>query len=252
MSNRLALLLPSLLASGLLATACGAKSNEGAPGPTSKPVATANSGVRETRATESQSDASDSGGAFDCGQYVGQGTDILSLPAAYMFVGAHPMCAEQEKVKEFCSWLATREGFLKTQEVNRNGAEAPEVAKSLPEESRDTYLAHFPKQVFERALQKCGLNLEQQRSKLVAEAESAIAAGAKADTGGDVSFLLEEAPARAELLWKRECDGHYVQKTVGEGYETHFAGGKSSYASFCMGSVNADTIPPKFKAPGKS
>ena len=253
MSNRLAVLLSSVLVSGLLATACGAKSNDGGSAAQAKPATSATSASaagKVTRATES--DPADAALGFDCQQYIGQGTDFMSSPAAYMFIGPHPMCAEPEKVKEFCGWLATRDGFMNTRAANDVGENAVENTKSMDEDARAAYLAHYPKHVLEQALQKCGMNLDQQHSKLVAAAEAAINGGAKDDTaGGDVSFFVNEAPDRAERLWKRECEGHYVQKTVGEGYETHFAGGKSSYASFCMGSVNADTIPPKFKAPGK-
>jgi hypothetical protein len=252
MSHRLAVLLSSVLVSGLLATACGAPSSDDGSGTTVRRGPPATAAAKATPAPASEPQSADSGGAFDCGQYVGQGTDIMSLPAAYLFIGAHPMCAEPAKVKEFCGWLATRDGFVKTQEVNQNGAEAGEIAKTMPEEARGTYLAHFPKQVFEQALQKCGLNREQQRSRLVADAEAAIAAGPTDKTGADVAFFVNEAPERAEPLWKHECDGHYIQKTVGEGVEWRFTGGKAAYAGFCLATLADDTRKVQFKAPSTS
>ena len=255
MPNRLTLLLSSALVSGLLATACGAKSSDGGSAATAKAAGaatattSASASAKANRSTESE--PAESALGFDCSQYIGQGTDFMSSPAAYLFIGDHPMCAEPEKVQEFCAWLATREGFVNTRAANDVGENAVENTKSMDEDARAAYLAHYPRHVLDQSLQKCGMNLEQQHSKLVAAAEAAINGGTKDDTaGGDVSFFVQEAPDRAERLWKRECEGHYTQKTVGEGYETHFTGGKASYASFCMGSVNSDTIPPKFKGSG--
>ena len=185
-------------------------------------------------------DSSGSGGsAWDCTQYAAGGVDYMSQSASYLFIGDHPMCADKDKVQQFCNSIRTRDGFLLLESTIAGAEAAPGTAASLPEEARAAWLDSHPKHAFEKSMEKCGLNADQVRSQLAAEAEAALKAGSQKDA--DVNFLVTEAPTTARVLWARECAGHLIEKSVGEGIDWDF-NGNQSYKFFCKSSTNYDDL----------
>jgi hypothetical protein len=248
--------MPTLLSRelGLIAVSCliiggcGAKPTGAAP----EASASTSAAAPATAPAAAQGDASAADGApFDCTQHAGGGTDYQLQSAAYLFIGDHPMCTDKAKVQEFCASLKTREGFLLAESANAGAEGAEQIAASLPEESRSAFMLQHPKHAFEQGMEKCGLKVDDVRSQLVAEAEAAIKAGSKTDASGDVHFLVHQAPAKAEALWARECAGHLIEKTQGEGTDWDF-NGTASYTVFCKSATNYDSKPIKFDAPAAS
>ena len=228
----------------LVLAGCGTKPTEGASATKSADATVATAKTPESSGNDG---ASSGGGTWDCTYYPGGGVDYQSQSAAYLFIGDHPMCTDPDKVKDFCATLTKREGFVRAQSDNAAAEGLREVAASLPEESRQGYLAQHPLHGLEQAMAKCGLKLDQVRAQLIAEAEASINSGA-ADQAESTGFLMAEAPAKAEAIWTRECAGHMDQKTVGEGLDWDFKG-KPTYKGFCTSTSDPSTKPVKFKAP---
>jgi hypothetical protein len=170
---------------------------------------------------------------------------MMSGSAAYLFIGDHPMCTDKDKLKEFCATLTTVKGFVQ-QEHDSSLAESLQesVGKSLSEEDRVGFMASHPKHAFEQAMVKCGLKLDEVRSKMIDQGEAALNAGRSDDT---IDFFITKAPARAEAIWKRECAGRMDEKTVGEGLDWDYKG-NPKFKGFCVGtSSNLGSKPVKFK-----
>ena len=76
------------------------------------------------------------------------------------------------------------------------------------DEAKAAALYSHPRQSLQKSLQKCALNGDQVRARLVTEAELA----SKADSGSalalDLAVIGFWAPDRAMVIWKRECEGH--------------------------------------------
>ena len=229
----------------LIIGGCGSKPTEAAPGVNTSNSATAKANTHSDSSTskgktdtDSGSSAS-SGGTFDCGQYAAAGVDYMSQSASYLFIGDHPMCTEKDKVKQFCDSIRTRDGFLLLESTTGTAEAAPGIAAGLPEDARSGWLESHPKHAFEKSMEKCGLNAEQIRSQLAVEAEAALKAGSQKDD--DVNFLVNETPATAGALWTRECAGHLIEKTVGEGIDWDF-NGHQTYKFFCKSATNYDDL----------
>ena len=206
----------------LVLAGCGTKPTEGASATKSADATVATAKTPESSGNDG---ASSGGGTWDCTYYPGGGVDYQSQSAAYLFIG----------------------DFVRAESDNAAAEAMREVAASLPEESRQGYLAQHPLHGLEQAMAKCGLRLEQVRAQLVADAEASINSGT-ADEAESTGFLMAEAPAKAEAIWARECAGHMDQKTVGEGLDWDFKG-KPTYRGFCTSTSDPSTKPAKFKAP---
>jgi hypothetical protein len=229
----------------LIVGGCGSKPTEGstqAESPTPAAAKKADDGSSDSR------DSSAGGsGTWTCLNYAAGGVDYQSQSAAYLFIGDHPMCAEKGKVEQFCKSLTTRDGYNLAEEGNVAAEGAPEIAQSLPEESRDAFMQQHPKHSFDQAMAKCGLKVDQVRAQLVAETDASIKAGSKATQDADVAFLIREAPSTAEAIWTRECAGRISQITRGEGLDWDFKG-NPNYKFFCNRTSAADnsSSPVKF------
>lgn len=220
----------------LIVGGCGSNSTEGATQSKTAP---------STAAKKASDDSGDSGSspsngaAWTCGNYAAGGVDYQSQSAAYLFIGDHPMCADKSKMDQFCKALVTRDGYTVTQDANAAADAAPEIAQSLPEESRDGFMQQHPKHAFEQAMAKCGLKVDDVRAKLVAEAEALIKTDSKEKQFADIGFLMRESPATAEAVWNRECSGRLFPGRQGEGYGTVFKG-NPAYEYFCNITSTAD------------
>lgn len=182
-----------------------------------------------------------------CSMYADGVLDVMGQSAAYMFIGARPVCADAGKKKRFCAALQTREGNDTVREHSEAAESAAADAKDLPEEARAAFLQQHPKRSFDQALVACGLKSEQAQAKLVAETQARIQSGKSDTLSEDLEFLRRESPATVDQIWKRECAGRVTGKLHGElGMGVEFKG-NPGYAGFCQRTTKVD----KDKAPGR-
>lgn len=233
----------------LLMGGCGSQAGEHASKaqPAAADTAAASAPTRSRKTSPRESDAAPDEADNYCSMYGGGGGDVMSQPAAYLFIGEHPMCADQEKKQDFCKFLATREGYVITKENDDLAGQAGDIAKTLPEESRDFYMRQHPAHALEQAMLACGFKPDQLHSRLVSDAVAAIPGGKAPGVYEDINFLLKESPDTAKGIWTRECGGHMKTTTRGEDIDFDF-NGNAAYSIYCQRTTTADNAkaPPKF------
>lgn len=149
-----------------------------------------------------------------CEKGATSGKDITGVTSSdWYFIGSKPPCPYASTLKKYCAMIQTRRGYVfeeLTQAMNDDPARISELVAAFEgdDDAKAQTLAMHPKQSMKKSLEKCGLNRDQVRAKLVTEAEAA----SKTDSGGDLSrdFAVVGmwAPDRAMQIWKRECAGH--------------------------------------------
>jgi hypothetical protein len=149
-----------------------------------------------------------------CDQGATSGKDLTGVTSSdWYFIGAKPPCTSASSLKKYCTRLQTRQGYVFeaiTQAMNDdpawvNGMVAPFEGD---DEAKAAALYSHPRQGLQKSLQKCGLNGDQVRAKLVAEAEAALKSGSGPALARDLAVIGMWAPDRAMIIWKRECEGH--------------------------------------------
>jgi hypothetical protein len=149
-----------------------------------------------------------------CDQGATSGKDFTGVTSSdWYFIGAKPPCTSAGSLRKFCARMQTRQGFVfeaMTQALNDdpawvNGMVAPFEGD---DEAKAAALYSHPKQSLQKSLQKCALNADQVRAKLVAEAEVALKTGSGPAPARDLAVIGMWAPDRAMAIWKRECEGH--------------------------------------------
>ena len=230
-----------VLGAGLL-TGCGSKSE------VSSAAAATESKVPVANTPAAAPSAASGDNPVPC-MLAAPGVDYMSNAAGYLFIGDHPACTSPDDLQKFCAAMRTRVIFQKLEDANLAAESAPEIAATLPEESRAQFIATYPKHVLEQSAQKCGLAVAGIRSQLVAEADAAMKSDSKSDQYYDAQFILAEDPAYAEAMWKRECRGHVklviTHSEAGDRYDV--TGVKPAYADYCMQVADGDGT--LFKAP---
>ena len=149
-----------------------------------------------------------------CDKGATSGKDVAGVTSsAWYFIGTKPPCTSAASLKKYCARLQTRQGYVfeaMSQALNDDPAWVQSMVAPFEgdDEAKAAALYSHPKQSLQKSLQKCGLNGDQVRAKLVAEAEAA----SKTDTGAalsrDLAVIGMWAPDRALGIWKRECEGH--------------------------------------------
>ena len=131
----------------------------------------------------------------------------------WYFIGAKPPCPYAGSLKKYCARIQTRNGYVfeeTAQILNDDPVRVKELVEPFgdDENAKAQALASHPKQSLQKSLQKCGLNEEQLRAKLVVEAEAASKTDRDADLERDFAVIGSWAPDLAMKIWKRECEGH--------------------------------------------
>lgn len=149
-----------------------------------------------------------------CEQGATSGKDFTGASSSdWYFIGSKPPCPYAGSLKKYCARIQTRNGYvfeemaqaLNDDPVWVNGQVAPFEGD---DDAKAQALASHPKQSLQKSLQKCGLNREQVRAKLVAEAEAASKTDHDAELARDFAVIGSWAPDLAMKIWKRECEGH--------------------------------------------
>ena len=227
---------------------CGSKS-PGTGAATAVAAATADAAENKESSKAAPPDATaPPAGAVPC-MVAAPGIDYQGNASGYMFIGEHPACTSASDLQNFCTAMQTRNIFEKLEDADKAAEGAPAIAATLPEESRAQFLGTYPKNVLQLSAQKCGLSMAAIRSKLVAEADAAMKTDNKSDQYTDARFILQEDPAYAETLWKRECGGRVKLVVTHSEMGDHFdvARVNPGYADFCTQSSEGDGS--RFKRP---
>ena len=206
-------------------------------------------GEAATKAKESPPAADDDGGSPGCSLYAAGVVDAMSQSAAYMFIGNRPMCADAARKRQFCEAINTREGYETVRDGSAAADDAAEIAKSLPEESREFFLQQHPKHSLESAMATCGLKLDQLRARLASDAEAGLRTSDPRRLDADLAFLKRDSPANVQAIWTRECAGHVAARSEGEmGFAIDYKGSNPAYAKFCQRTSKVDNpkAPPAF------
>ena len=149
-----------------------------------------------------------------CDQGATSGKDFTGVTSSdWYFIGAKPPCTSASSLKKYCARLQTRQGYvfeamaqaLNDDPVWVNGLVA---AFEGDDEAKAATLYSHPKQSLQKSLQKCALNGDQVRAKLVTEAEVASKADSGPALARDFAVIGMWAPELAMTIWKRECEGH--------------------------------------------
>jgi hypothetical protein len=149
-----------------------------------------------------------------CDQGATSGKDFTGVTSSdWYFIGAKPPCTSASSLKKYCARLQTRQGYVfeaMAQALNDD----PALVKGMvdpfegDDDAKAAALYSHPKQSLQKSLQKCGLNGDQVRAKLVTEAELASRTDPVSAVTGDLAVIGMWAPDRAMAIWKRECEGH--------------------------------------------
>ncbi len=182
-----------------------------------------------------------------CDQGATRGKDFTGVTSSdWYFIGAKPPCASAGTLKKYCARLQTRQGYVfeaLTQALNDdpvwlNGMVAPFEGD---DDAKAAALYSHPKQSLQKSLQKCALNGDQVRAKLVTEAEAASKTDAGASLARDFAVIGTWAPTLAMTIWKRECEGHYFSDPSDHSENPRtdkYWKANPRYLQFCLGTTD--------------
>jgi hypothetical protein len=149
-----------------------------------------------------------------CDQGATSGKDFTGVTSSdWYFIGAKPPCTSAGSLRKYCARLQTRQGYVfeaMAQALNDDPAWVNAMVSPFEgdDDAKAAALYSHPKQSLQKSLQKCALNGEQVRAKLVVEAELALKTGSGPAPARDLAVIGFWAPDRAMAIWKRECEGH--------------------------------------------
>ncbi len=149
-----------------------------------------------------------------CDQGATSGKDFTGVTSsAWYFIGAKPPCSSASSLKKYCARLQTLQGYVfeaMSQALNDDPAWLQGMVAPFEgdDEAKAAALYSHPKQSLQKSLQKCALNGDQVRAKLVTEAELASKSGSGSALIRNLAVVAMWAPDRAMAIWKRECEGH--------------------------------------------
>jgi hypothetical protein len=182
-----------------------------------------------------------------CDQGATSGKDFTGVTSSdWYFIGAKPPCASAGSLKKYCARLQTRQGYVSealVQALNDdpawvNGVVAPFEGD---DDAKAQALYSHPKQGLQKSLQKCGLNGDQVRAKLVTEAEAASKTDSGSALARDFAVIGTWAPDLAKSIWKRECEGHPFNDPSDHSESPRldkYWKGNGRYQQFCLGTTD--------------
>jgi len=149
-----------------------------------------------------------------CDQGATSGKDFTGVTSSdWYFIGAKPPCTSAGSLRKYCARLQTLQGYVfeaMAQALNDDPAWVNAMVAPFEgdDDAKAAALYSHPKQSLQKSLQKCALNGDQVRAKLVTEAEAATKTDSDSALARDFAVIGLWAPDLAMTLWKRECEGH--------------------------------------------